>query len=170
MLSRSEIEGALADLVAELTTLRRPVTIYIVGGTALMLGFGARQATRDVDAVVAPPDDVLRAASKVAQRRALPDDWLSTAASMFVPPHPEDPNPTLFLQKEGVRVEIASAEWLLGMKIRASRGRQDIDDIRLLLDITDVRTVDGAVAVYDRVYEEDPIGERSLLILRELLC
>lgn len=170
MLSRSEIEGALADLVAELTTLRRPVTIYIVGGTALMLGYDARQATRDVDAVVTPPDDVLRAAVEIARRRSLPDDWLSVAASMFVPPHPEDPNPTVFLQEEGVRVEIASAEWLLGMKIRASRGRQDIDDIRLLLEITNVRTVDAAVAVYDRVYEEDPIGERSLRILRELLA
>jgi predicted nucleotidyltransferase len=169
MLSRPEIEAALTDLVAELTKLRRPVTIYIVGGTALMLGFGARQATRDVDVVATPPAEVLRAASEVAERRSLPDDWLSTAASVFVPPHPEDPNPTVFLQEEGVRVEIASAEWLLGMKIRASRGRQDIDDIRLLLEIADVRTVDDAVAVYERVYEEDPIGERSLRILRELV-
>ena len=90
MLTRSEAEGALRDLVFRLDERRWSATIYIVGGTALMLGFDARQSTRDVDAVVTPRDRVLAVAAEIAELRNLPDDWLSTDAAIFVPPHPED--------------------------------------------------------------------------------
>ena len=169
MLTRSEAEGALRDLVSRLDERRCRATIYIVGGTALMLGFDARQSTRDVDAVVTPRDRVLAVAAEIAERRNLPDDWLSTNAASFVPPHPEDPRRTILFEKGGVRVEIASAEMLLAMKIRASRGRQDIDDIRLLLRLTATHTVADAVGIYEHFYEEDEIKPRAVTILHELL-
>ncbi|MGO9911620.1 MAG: DUF6036 family nucleotidyltransferase [Acidimicrobiales bacterium] len=169
MLNRTQIEAALHELVSELHARGQRASIYLVGGTALMLGYDARQATRDVDAVATPRDIVLRVAAEVAERLGLPDDWFSTNAAIFVPPHPEDPSPTLFFEEGDVRVEIASAEMLLAMKIRASRGRQDISDIRLLLAVTDTRTVQAAIELYERVYEEDEIRPRALTILRDLL-
>ena len=68
-----------------------------------------------------------------------------------------------------MRVEIASAEMLLAMKIRSSRGRQDIDDIRLLLRLTATHTVADAVGIYEHFYEEDEIKPRAVKILHELL-
>jgi predicted nucleotidyltransferase len=169
MIARAEIEAAIEDLVDDLIRQDVAAVIYLVGGTALMLGFDARQATRDVDAVVTPRDRVLATAREVARRRDLPDDWLNASAANFVPPHPEDPHPTLLISRGGVRVEIASAEMLLAMKIRASRGRQDIDDIRFLLRVLDVRTIEDALSIYERVYEEDPLPARARPILNELL-
>ena len=169
MLSRSQAEDALRELVSELNEQRCRAVIYVVGGAALMLGFDARQSTHDVDAMVTPRTPVLLVAAEIAERRNLPEDWLSTAAATFVPPYSEDPNPTIFLQEGGVRVEIASAERLLAMKIHASRGRQDIDDIRLLLRLTGTETVAQAIAIFERSYQEDEIKPRAVRILHELL-
>lgn len=54
MLTREEAEAALGELVAELAQREHRSKIYIVGGAALMLGFGARDATKDIDAVITP--------------------------------------------------------------------------------------------------------------------
>jgi hypothetical protein len=60
-----------------------------------------------------------------------PPDWLHTEATPWVPPHDEvgqvePPN-------SGLRIDVASPEALLAMKLVASRNR-DIPDIKLLAE------------------------------------
>jgi methylmalonyl-CoA mutase cobalamin-binding subunit len=55
--------------------LRRDGTvgeIYIFGGAAMVLGYRARFATRDVDALFEPREKIHRAAVEVAEEMGLP--------------------------------------------------------------------------------------------------
>jgi len=51
--------------------------IYIGGGAALMLGFGARDATKDIDAVITRRVKIMPVVIEIARRRNLTDDWLN---------------------------------------------------------------------------------------------
>lgn len=168
MLTREEAEAALQELVEELERLGHKSDIYIVGGAALMLGFGARDATRDIDAVLTPRTEILPLVAQIARRRNLTDDWLNSAAAMYVPPWPDDPNPRLIISTGRVQVSIASAEMLLAMKIHASRGRQDIDDLRFLLAEVGIDNYEDAVSHFEHFYEDDPIKNRAIKILIEI--
>jgi hypothetical protein len=57
---------------------------------------------------------------------------------------------------------------LLAMKIHASRGRQDIEDLRFLLAEVGIDNYEDAVAHFDRFYEDDAIKERAIKILVEI--
>jgi hypothetical protein len=104
MLTREEAETALGELVAELGTRNHKSRIYIVGGAALMLGFGFRDATKDIDAVITPRSEIMSVVAEIARRRNLTDDWLNSAAAMYVPPWPDDPNPRVIVSTENVQV------------------------------------------------------------------
>ena len=59
MLAREAAEAALQELAAELGQRGHKSKIYIVGGAALMLGFGARDATNDIGAVITPRAEIM---------------------------------------------------------------------------------------------------------------
>ncbi len=133
-----------------------------------MLGFGARDATRDIDAVIIPRSEILQIVAEVARRRDLTDDWLNSAAAMYVPPWPDDPSPRIIISTEKVQISIASAEMLLAMKIHTSRGRQDIDDLRFLLAEVGIGNYEDAVAHFEHFYRDDPIKGRAIKLLIEI--
>jgi hypothetical protein len=169
MLSRVNAELALSDLVIELEKRNHRSSIYIVGGAALMLGYGARDATKDIDAALTPRKEIMEVASEVARRRKLTDDWLNASAAAFVPPWPDDPNPMVVVASEKVQISIASAEMLLAMKIHASRGRQDFEDLRFLFNEVGIRNYEDAVSHFQHFYQDDALKERAKKILQELL-
>jgi hypothetical protein len=57
--------------------------MVVVGGAGLVMLFGARETTKDVDAyfVLSPaPGEMRTAAARVAEWLSLPEDWLNDAA------------------------------------------------------------------------------------------
>src|SRR5207249_1538599 len=74
---RDEFLDALRSLGEK---LHRPATtadIYVFGGAAMVIGYHARPATRDIDAVFAPDTEVLEASAEVARERKWPRSWLN---------------------------------------------------------------------------------------------
>lgn len=63
-----------------------------------------------------------------------------------------DPGASLALDSPSLRVELASAECLLAMKIQAARVEQDVDDIRTLYSVLGLATVEEGVEVATRYY------------------
>lgn len=87
MLSRDDIRRALLALAGELKELSARCEIVVVGGAAVVLLYGAREATKDVDVVILSridPTLVRRAVQRVAGALGLPDDWLNDAAKGYV--------------------------------------------------------------------------------------
>jgi len=132
-LTKERILEAFAALARELGQGTGRPTLYVCGGAALVLLYGARETTRDVDAFVAAGMDAgpLRAASgRVAEALGLPVDWLNDAAKGYA--HGLTPGATVF-ETENLLIRSLAPEQLLAMKLSAWRDDLDISDARILL-------------------------------------
>src|SRR5262245_27269342 len=88
MLSKEQIRQYLDALSEELSRSGVKGELCLYGGTVMCLAYDARPATRDVDAVFVPAQQVREAARRVAQAYQLPEDWLNDAVKGFVVTHP----------------------------------------------------------------------------------
>jgi hypothetical protein len=125
-LSADDIRRLFRELAAELDAAGQRAEISLVGGAAIALCFDGRRATRDLDAVFMPTDSVRRAAAAVADREGLDPDWLNDAVKGFLPG--PDPNAVRFFEAPGLLVDMASAEYLLAMKLFSSRVETDAEE------------------------------------------
>ena len=127
--SRDQILAALAALAGELREEPRQRELILAGGAAMVLLYGARESTRDVDAVVAERE-TLRAARRAAVHAGLPEDWLNDAAKGYL--HGLAVGPTVF-ETPTLVVRVLAPHQLLAMKLCAWRDDLDIEDARVLL-------------------------------------
>jgi hypothetical protein len=132
-LSRETILQALQALARELARRERRAELFVVGGAALVLLYGARDATKDVDAFAADSGqrrDIFEAAKRVAAELDLPKDWLNDGAKGYA--HGLAAGEIL-LKDPWLLVRALAPEQLLAMKLSAWRDDVDIEDARLLL-------------------------------------
>ena len=130
------VEGilqALAALAAELGADGERGELVIVGGAAIALTLGGREATRDVDGYISKPEAAAMraAAQRVAGRLGLPPDWLNDGAKGYM--LKIDLGPVVF-EAENLIVYSASNLQLLAMKLWAWRDDQDFEDSARLLE------------------------------------
>lgn len=131
-LSADDIRRAFAALSEELERHGRQAEMVVVGGAALVLLFGARESTKDVDAYfVRPEASVLReAAEAVANRLDLPSDWLNDGAKGYLVGITTG---DVLFESNALTVRAASTAQLLAMKLAAWRDAIDRGDAKLLL-------------------------------------
>ena len=131
--SREEIQDGLKRLgeLAEAQGLH--IRLTLVGGAAMVLGYQARQSTRDVDAVIIAPREarlVRTLAKQVAEERQWPEDWLNDGAKGYLVGISDGP---ILFSTPGIEARAPSLEQLLAMKLSAWRDDLDISDARRLL-------------------------------------
>jgi hypothetical protein len=168
LLDRDLLRRAFTLLAERLATRGVVGEVHVFGGAAMVLAFGARAATRDVDALFEPDGKVLDAAREVAAELGLPRSWLNNQASSYVSGRAGRGTPVF--DHPNLRVMTTPPEHLLAMKVRAARAARDADDVRLLLhhlELRDVATVETIVARY---FPDEPLSERSRLLLEDLLA
>lgn len=129
--------------------------LYVVGGAALALAYDARRTTRDVDAVFEPKMEVYAAAAAVAGELGLPAGWLNDAVKSFLVG--TDPFEAPIIELPGLRVQAASPQMLLALKVVAHRISEDRDDVRLLAGLLGLRTSDEVLDLVERL-----VGARML--------
>ncbi len=84
-----------------------PAEIILIGGAAVLVGYGFREMTADVDAVILASSVIKEAAGKVGDKYHLPHGWLNSDFMRTV-----------------------SAEYLIAMKLRSGRKyKNDLSDI-----------------------------------------
>ena len=153
------------------------VDLSIYGGAAMVLAFDARQATRDVDAVVnGAPDFLRRIASEIAREEAWPDDWLNDGVKGFLSHHEQMMLMAAFPAGDGVglRVHTPSPEYMFAMKCMAMRtegldGSRDISDIELLIGITELQDVETALRLVEAFYPAHLIPPKVRFGLEEIV-
>ena len=131
-LSASDIRKAFDALSEELANDNEYAEIVVAGGAALVLLFGARDSTKDVDALFLRPQAAIvrNAAARVADRLRLPSDWLNDGAKgYFVGISSGE----ILHASPSLSVRAASVEQLLAMKLGAWRDAVDRGDARILL-------------------------------------
>jgi hypothetical protein len=166
-LSRESITILLQELDEELGRRGAKADLFLVGGAALALVYDAARSTRDLDAVFLPTDVVRAAASALAERHALAADWLNDAVKGFLPG--PDPGATRYFEADHLTVDVASAEYLLAMKLFASRVEADAEDIAFLYRKLGYTTVDQGLDLVQSVYRGRPIDAKVQFLLEEIV-
>ena len=176
--------AALLDAFAALGRLAwaagRTVEIAVYGGSALMLSFDWRAATKDVDGVYENDRDIVRKlAALVAQERGWPVDWLNDGVNGFLSardgeadvkrPCGEFPS----ADEPGLRVFVPRPEYLFAMKCRAMRvggvdENSDIGDIRNLAREIGVADADAALALVGSFYPGSQLQPKVQFGLEEI--
>lgn len=131
----------------------------------MAVAYDSRRATRDVNAVFAPKEEVYRAAREVAQEFGLPESWLNDAVKEFLAGPDVEATPVLELP--GLRVLAASPRHLLAMKCLAAR-REDEEDIRFLVNLLGIQSAEEALATVLALYPEWRIPPRARFLLEEI--
>jgi predicted nucleotidyltransferase len=168
-LSKSDILRLFELLEAELAQEDSLGEIYVVGGAVMCLALDAREATRDVDAFFKPTRLIREAAARVAARANVPPTWLNDAVKVFLSPRGDF---VTYFERPHLRVFVAEPHYLLAMKCAAMRlGEEfhDLDDVRYLLRHLDVSSVNEALAIVTRYFEEDQLHPKTRLALEELV-
>ena len=80
-----------------------------------------------------------------------------------------DPNAVRYFEAPGLLVDVASAEYLLAMKLFSSRVETDAEDIALLYSEVGYRTVDEGLALVERSYPGRPIAAKVQFLLAEIV-
>jgi hypothetical protein len=174
-LTKTEIVAALARLseLAQGEGVRLEMTLY--GGAVMMLAYGAREITKDVDAIVRPPEVARRLVRRVAAERGLHEEWLNDDVKQFVSTaEAKNELPLAGVSRLGLRITKPTSKYLLAMKVMAARlplpGHPgDYDDIKVLLRITRVHTVDKVEAVANLYFPDTVLPEHTRAMLAGIL-
>jgi len=132
-LTKADIRRALEALAAALPPGTTAAELWVVGGAAMVLLYGARETTKDVDAFTLDTtgSPALRvAAAAVASQLGLPADWLNDGAKGYM--KGLAPGEVLFSDARLIVRSVAPHQ-LLAMKLSAWRDDLDVGDARLLL-------------------------------------
>jgi hypothetical protein len=173
-------EGLLLDDVARLAArvtggedvwfalreLLDGVGLCVEVGAALALAYDARRATRDIDAVFEPKLLIYEVAAQVAADRGLPPDWLNDAVKGFLPG--PDPYGGPVFELPGLRVQAASVEMLLALKVLAARIGED-DDVALLADMAGLTDAAQVLALVERIVGAPRLTARSRFFVEAVL-
>jgi hypothetical protein len=114
--------------------------------------------------VFQPKDEVYAAAAAVAVRHDLPEDWLNDGVKGFLPG--DDPQARPVYESEALRVDVASPQYLLAMKLLAAR-EQDVEDIVLLYRLCGFTSVAEGLDLVESVYPGRTIAPKVQFLLEE---
>lgn len=109
------------------------VKLTLVGGAAMVLGFDARQSTKDVDVIILEPEEarlVRDLARQVAEEYDWPEDWLNDGAKGYLVGISKG---SRLVKSPGIEAHAPAIAQLLAMKLSAWRDDIDISDARRLL-------------------------------------
>lgn len=168
-LTRARILALLHAMNDELA--RRGVVgqVQLAGGAVMCLAFGARDATRDVDAVFEPSTIVLDAALAVAAREGVPDSWLNNAVKGYLSDRGTFDS---FLELDHLRIFVADARYMLAMKtlaFRTGEGYRDQEDVRYLLRHLGIDRYAEAESILAAYYPLSGYPTYALAAVRELI-
>ena len=166
-LNREQLVALLTELGALLASRGITGELFVVGGAAMALAFDARRLTTDVDAIFEPKSVIYEAAATVASRHPEIDPgWLNDSVKGFLPG--EDSHPHLVLEVAGLRVSVPSTDYLLAMKVFASRIDRDDDDIKYLAHHLGLTKADEILDVAARFYPSGRIEAKVQFYVQQL--
>lgn len=141
----------LSDRLAEAGILAQ---LFVVGGAAMALAYDDGRITRDVDALFVPTPEVRQIAEDMSVAHGMEPDWLNDAAKGFLPG--DDKNPRTVFESELLLVQVPSPEYLLAMKLHASRDDRDLDDAAVLFNRLGYTSAQDCIDLLTDTY---PLGQ-----------
>jgi hypothetical protein len=179
--NRQSLEQALRELGRRAHAEGKTIEIAIYGGSALILTYDWRVATRDVDAVFeSNRQTVRRLAAEVAEDIGWDRDWLNDGVKGFLSAADADPAAKRLFgtypseDQPGLRVTVANPRYLFAMKCRAMRiggvaETSDIDDIRARAREIGIASAQQALDLVAEFYPSHMLEPKVRFGLEEIL-
>ena len=167
--SKDELIKYLSLLNDELKSSGVTGEICIVGGAAMILAFGSRESTRDIDALLLSPEQIRVAAAKVARQQEIPANWLNDGAKGFASDLPIEAKE--ILQYSHLRVIAPPAQYILAMKCVAARvglDEHDKEDTRFLIQHLGLRNSEAVLEIVAKYYDAKRIPAKTQYFVREV--
>jgi hypothetical protein len=171
-----------ADILAGLTRLSELaqkenvlLEISLYGGALMLLAYDSRQTTKDVDAIIHPPEIGRRLAARVAQEKGWHDDWLNDDVRFFVSTvetrHSWTPPG---LNAPYLKISKPTAKYLLAMKVMACRKAipgysGDETDIAFLLRKMAIKNAAEVEAFVDQYFPDTVLPAATFAVIERLL-
>jgi hypothetical protein len=167
---RAALERALEELGRRAHAEGKTIEIAIYGGSALMLLFDWRLATRDVDAVFE---------ADRAQEHGWDEGWLNDGVKGFLSAADSDADAKRLFRtypseaEPGLRVMVANPRYLFAMKCRAMRiggveASTDVEDIRGLARELGISDAAEAIDLVTAFYPGHRLGPKVQFGLEEI--
>lgn len=171
-----------ADILAGLTRLSELaqreniiLEISLYAGTLMLLAYDSRRTTKDVDAIVRPPEVGRRLAAKVAWEMGWHDDWLNDDVRFFVssvetrqlwkPPGLNAPH---------LKISRPTAKYLLAMKVMACRKAipgysGDETDVAFLLKKMAIKISAEVERIVDQYFPDTDLPAATIAVIERSL-
>src|SRR5660398_117975 len=125
--------------------------------------------TMDIDAIFEPVEEVQREVDAMAVDMRLPKGWLNNAVRATLNGVLDDDSPRTAFEGEGVKVSIASPEYILALKsmIHSRELDRDIEDAAVLCNLLGIDREDKIEAIVKRYFGKDAVlGAQELRLER----
>lgn len=165
-LDAQDVRALFRELSDRLAANGVHAQLFVVGGAAMALAYDQGRLTRDVDALFVPAPEVRQAAEAIGAARGLEPDWLNDAAKGFLPG--QDEHPTTVFESESLLVQVASPEYLLAMKLHASRDERDLDDAATLFALLGYTTAQQGIDLLTNTYPTDRLLPRHRYVVQDV--
>jgi hypothetical protein len=160
-----EIKQHLSELNDELRAMDVKGEVCLYGGAVMCLVFDARPATKDVDAVFRPAQQIREAAERVARAHNLRGDWLNDAVKGYAVPHAQ----RVLFDFSHLKVYVPEPDYLLAMKAIAARvDGTDREDAQLLIKLLKLKTPDEVFAIVEKYYPRHQIKPATQFFIEEM--
>lgn len=151
--------------------------IAVYGGAALLLTYDNRSVTRDVDFSLIKGDKkaLTEVANTVGFKHGMTLGWFNDAVNFFISSPPEVKgygDYPMFDEESGLRIFVATPEYILAMKLlsmRSSLETYDIQDIWNLLDDCGIETFEEAEKHIAAYFPGEILPERNKSLLKDIL-
>lgn len=133
--TKENVDEYLRELAKEFRRLNEkhmPAEIVLIGGASVLLNYGFREMTYDMDAIIQASSSMKDAINYVGDKFGLPNGWLNTD---FIKTSSYSPKLVQYSKyyktfSNILRIRTVSAEYLIAMKLKSARKyKNDLSDI-----------------------------------------
>ena len=130
--TKENLNSYLKELAKEYHRINKmPMEVILVGGASVIIRYGFRDTTTDVDAIYRADNSLKEAANRVGDKFGLPNNWFNKDV-MRTDSYSKAliQCSTYYKKFYNVEYRVVSAEYLVAMKLRAGREyKNDLSDI-----------------------------------------
>ena len=109
-----------------------PAELILIGGASVLLNYGFRNMTTDIDAMIRAASGMKEAINKVGDRFGLPNGWLNADFQYTISYSPKLAEFSVYYRTYSnvLSIRTVSSEYLIAMKLRSGRQyKSDLSDI-----------------------------------------
>jgi hypothetical protein len=169
------LDACLKELGKEFRKLsgtKMPAEIVLIGGASVLINYGFREMTYDVDAVIQASSAMKDAINRVRDKFDLPHGWLNTDFKRTTSYSDRLAEVSVYYKtfSNVLAVRTVAAEYLIAMKLMSGRQyKHDLSDIVGILWEHDKKgkPIDRAVIdiALEKLYQQQPLPEVSQQLL-----